>query len=340
MIGPLWGGLGGAAVRHWAARLFTSAALFWLAGLALVWYDRHGELVRERGWIRGLVAATRPYEQLPSLVAGVLLLLLMGVVVASALAAELLTLPVLRLLEGYGWWPVPLRRRWSDRRARAREEAMAVFQERSAALRVADGSGPTLSAAGAMARATRVLRTTPADPALVMPTRLGNLLRTAELRPLRKHGVDAVSCWPHLWLVLPGDSRTEITSARSALDGTVRVWLWSALFAVWTPWAWWAALVAPAAAALAYVNCLRAAGTYTVLLEAAFDVHLPLLYAAARLPAPRTAAEAVVHGERLSRYLREGSDDPELRFTPVADAEPAAGPAGTSPTAPGGAGSP
>lgn len=82
---------------------------------------------------------------------------------------------------------------------------------------------------------------------------------------------------------------------------------------------WWAAVVALVAATAAYAECVRAARTYGLLVEAAFDVHLPLLYRAARLPAPASAAEEQAYGDRLSRYLCDGSDDPAIVFVAAAE---------------------
>jgi hypothetical protein len=113
---------------------------------------------------------------------------------------------------------------------------------------------------------------------------------------------------------MPADSRTELAGARQALDLSARSWLWSVLFVLWTPWAWWAPLAALAAATGSYMSCLSAAAAFGSLVEAAFDVHLPLLYAAVRMAPPASPVDEVAYGVRLSRYLFDGSADPELRF--------------------------
>jgi hypothetical protein len=312
VLSSLWESLGGEAVRAWSARLFTSAALFWLAGSAAVWLQHNAGRVRDAGWIGAVSPTAASLRGVPPVVTAAAVIVGLLVVGASALAAERLTLPVLRLLEGYWRRPAWVRARLVRRRRAARDRAMGTYQALQRAR--ANGTRPDAADELRLARAMRTLRSTPAAPQLTMPTRFGNVLRVAETRPLRKHGVDAVACWPHLWLVLPTDSRTEIVSARQAVDGAARVWLWSVLFVAWTPWVWWAPAVAIVAGVAAYANCLRAAGTYAVLVEAAFDVHLPLLYAAVRLSPPASAADAVTAGDRLSRYLRDGSDDPRLVF--------------------------
>lgn len=130
---------------------------------------------------------------------------------------------MLRLLEGYWRRPEPLRAARVRRWVTAREEAMQTYQSLQAA-RAAGASG-TASDERALSRVTSVLRAIPSTPDLVMSTRLGNVLRVAEMRPLHKHGVDAVACWPHLWLVLPAETRTEVAAARGELDAGARAWL-------------------------------------------------------------------------------------------------------------------
>jgi hypothetical protein len=43
----------------------------------------------------------------------------------------------------------------------------------------------------------------------LMPTKLGNILRSAEIYPLRCYGMDAIVFWPRLYCVLPDDFRLD-----------------------------------------------------------------------------------------------------------------------------------
>jgi hypothetical protein len=123
------------------------------------------------------------------------------------------------------------------------------------------------------------LRRAPVSRAVTMPTRLGNLLRAAEERPNRNYGLDAVAVWPQFWLVLPKDTRDELTHARMGLESATRAWLWAALFAVWTPVEAWALPVSMiVATALYYGSLLNAAESYGDLVEASFDIHRTALY--------------------------------------------------------------
>jgi hypothetical protein len=156
----------------------------------------------------------------------------------------------------------------------------------------------------------------PAQTEKLMPTRLGNLLRAAEMRPLNKYELDAVICWPRLWLVLPDSVKKELQEARAELNTAARVWLWSLLFLIWTVWAWWAAPVGLLSALFAYRWALDAAATYCDLLESAFDLHRTDLYKALRWPIPANPVEERELGRQLTVYLRRGYYPKNLEFTP------------------------
>lgn len=118
----------------------------------------------------------------------------------------------------------------------------------------------------------------------VMPTRLGNILRCAELYPRDRYGIDTAVTWPRLYQVLPDRQVTQIAGARSDLDLLVTTAFLAALFAAvagarllaeGVPW--WRFLLcfwgAAAVAALAYRGALAAATTYGQHVRTAFDVH-------------------------------------------------------------------
>lgn len=67
---------------------------------------------------------------------------------------------------------------------------------------------------------------------------------------------------------------------QSQPNAGARGWLWGALFAIWTVWAWWALLVAAVVcAALYYGSLVPAARSYGDLVYAAFALHRFDLYA-------------------------------------------------------------
>jgi hypothetical protein len=303
VLTKFWEGLGTKLAERWAG-VATPALLFWAGGLVAYLYSRDGtrtlqNLVKE-------IARRSATEQV-ALAVGALVL-----VATSALVVQRLTLPVIRALEGY--WPV-LRlvqssfNRWrSTRLTKAEERWQALFSR-------IEAMTASWEERAEFAALDRRLRRVPSSPTSRMPTRLGDILRAAESWPGDKYGLDAVKCWPRLWLLLPDTARTELVGARGALDAAAGVWVWGLLFMVWGLWAWWAFLGGLVVAVLAYyVWMLAAAAAYGDLLEASFDVYRPQLYEALRWPLPSSPAEEREQGEALSRYMWRGSTASLPRF--------------------------
>jgi hypothetical protein len=355
MLSAFWSGLGGEFARQWVARILTPAFAFWGGGLAAVWWHSHGQDVRARGWSHELSATTAWLHQLSGLAQGLVIVAGLLLVAVSALAAERLTQPLLRLLEGYGWRPQWLRdqliggrrrryHRWDGRAADLKNRqrlGILTSQEffeleelekadpppdhpRLRELRQKRADKLNARMMGELGRYQRLLRVRPRQDAHGMPTRLGDILRAAERRPDDKYGLDAIVCWPALWLLLPAEAKTELVQARSALDGAARTWLWGALFVVWTPWTWLALPVAILVPVLAYyVSILMAATAFGDLTVTAFDLYRFLLYDALHLPRPSSPAlERSQAGPRVTRMLWSGLDDQGLQYVgPPAGAE-------------------
>jgi hypothetical protein len=233
------------------------------------------------------------------------------VVAGSAVVAERLTAPFLRLLEGY--WPGG-RPRWLWRRSvalscRRRRRLRAEWGALRAAV---DPTPADRTREGVLALR---LHGMPSED-LAMPTALGNILRAGELRPSRRYGLDAVVIWPRLWLLLPETTRQEISTARGQIDATGRAVLWVLAAVIWSPWLWWIAPIAFGIGMLIYRRgLLPAATTYSDLVEAAFDLHRVAVYKALRLPPPVSAADEPAAGAALTSYLWEGHPPESLRFT-------------------------
>jgi hypothetical protein len=305
-VTALWTGLGGKLAERWIVMIVSPAFAFWAGGVvAWTW---------QRGWPDGWqelgrrITGLTSVEQIAVAIGALLLVTVTGVAVQRA------TLPVLRLLEGY-WWSwllapaVALRARWV-RRLQGRRDALAK--------KLDEGPATPIERRRHLLLDERLRRVpTEADlrrPVRLMPTTLGNILRSSESWPVDKYGLDAVRCWPRLWLVLPDATRTELTGARADLDAVANVLVWAVLFIAWTIWAWWALPAGVIVALLAYRMLLASAAVYGDLLESCFDVHRVLLYEALGWPLPTTPAEERACGEKITRYLWRGSDDPQPRF--------------------------
>ncbi len=353
MLTAFWSGLGGEFAKRIVVRVLTPAFAFWIGGLTAVWWHAHAAGVQAHGWSFELAKTAKPFQALPALGQVVLLVGALLLLAVSALAAERLTLLVLRLLEGYWSRPVWLWRllvRASDRRRRhvaARVGELAPRQmrgglsiaeyielQRLTATPQADQKrrgelqhrreqgGLSAQDSAALARSRRLQHAMPTRPELCMPTRLGNVLRAAERLPSDKYGLDPRVCWTALWLVLPAETKTELVQARTALDTATRSWLWGVLFLVWTPWSWWAipiGLLVPAS--VYYVGMIGAAAVFGDLIVAAFDLYRTRLYDQLRLPRPTWPADEWCNGELVCQLLWGGLDEDKskLRFTDAAN---------------------
>jgi hypothetical protein len=291
-----WESVSGKLAERLTAELLAPASLFWAAGLGAWileegWSDSGGRLAH---WFGGLSGA----EQV-LLAAGAL-----GALVASAAVGEYLTRPVLRLLEGY--WPRGLRR-LRDVAIAARARRIQRAEKRLTELEVARRQrGLTPDETLEFGRLDATLRRVPAAPDLRMPTHLGDVLRAGETWPRQKYGLDAVVCWPRLWLVLPEQARTDLTQARGELDHSVAIAIWGALIVVWTFLTWWALLAAAVVASFAYLRALRAAEVFADLVESAFDVFRDALYKELGFTFPAAREDEHQTGERLTAYLWRG----------------------------------
>ncbi|QUQ63684.1 hypothetical protein JJ691_13970 [Kutzneria sp. CA-103260] len=294
----MWSGLGGKAAERWAALLTSPALLFWIGGvLAYVWANG-GLFGTDAGWSALAAVWTQTFGTTTPVSEAVLAVCALLLVAGSARLADLVTPTVLRLLEGY-WGRVagPLTAlrgkaidrkitRWRDL-ARRRSELSNGERQRYQRL-----------------NAWRV--GVPADPRDRMPTRLGNLLKAAESRPRHRYGLDAVVCWPRLWLVMPEAARTEVTAARARLDEGARLWLWSLLFCVWAVFTWWALAFALLGMIIGYRTILGGAAVYGRLVLSCHDLYRKDLYTALGWELPADAREEIRAGQRLTAFLERG----------------------------------
>lgn len=328
MLEAFWSGVGEELARSWVARVLTPAFTFWVGGLALLWWYTHPAEIASGGWVAALAASAAALGALPVLVQGALVVGVLILVAASAVVAERLTLPALRLLEGYWTRPEWLHqllvayRRWRYRRVRGRAlplqrrqqrrrlspptpaadaelmllrnklELQRTTAERERLQRLERSAPLTATERARLGRDVAWLQTTPPDDGFGMPTRFGDILRAAEYRPGNSYGLDAVTCWNALWRLLPAEARTDLTAARAGLDAAVRGWLWGALFLVWTPVTPWAAVVGLGVPLLSYrFGIVPRAIAFGELIVTSYDLHRMELYDALHLPRPTTPAD-------------------------------------------------
>lgn len=285
-------GVSGKLAEQWVATLLTPAFVFWAGGLAAY--------IHRFGWTQ----LTKWFTQYPEPLQIAILVFGLCLVAASAFIAQRFDTEVLRGLEGY-WYPgirrllQPLTRYQINRRTKLEPRWTTLNQK------LRDNTAKASDREEFMS-IDRILRTYPREDYDILPTRIGNILRSAERRPLNDYGLDAIVFWPHLWLLLPESSRKDIQEARAELNNAVRLFLWSILFSVWTIWAWWAIPVALISATFAYCWILDAAETYATLFEATFTIHRKLLYQALGWEQPKDPNEERRVGKQLRNYIWYG----------------------------------
>jgi NADH:ubiquinone oxidoreductase subunit len=283
--------VGSKLAEQWVATLLTPAFVFWAGGAAAG--------LQRFGWKPASTWFSKQPEplQIALLVGGFCL------IAASAFVVQRFDLPVLRFLEGY-WhpWLRPLRRWLIAKEVKRSQRISARWQE------LADLHPAQLTAEQRDEFVQLDWQQIHLPlPNQLMPTRLGNILRAAEQRPLEKYGLDAIVCWSRLWLLLPDTVKKDLQEARADLNTAARVWLWSLLFIVWAIWAWWAAPVGIISAIFAYYYwALDAARSYGELIEATFDLHRHLLYQSLRWNLPTEPNEERRVGRQLTEYLWRG----------------------------------
>ncbi len=289
MITAFWSGLAGKVAERAVLTLTTAAFAFWMVGF-LAWLTTTSTASREARF-----AALAPAGQLLQLL-GVIIAVI--VVVGSGVIVQRLTGPALLLLQGH--WPrflAPLRDRLVSGHFKRKEQLETRWQELFAEIE-ADHPEPSTDDRLRLARAEHALLSIeqrlnayPPRSERVAPTRLGNVLAATEGRVVDKYGLDAARCWSVLWLLLPDGARKDVADARKALDDAALGVTWSVLLLIWTPLAWWVAVLAIAAFWISYLATVRAAQLSGELIDAAYTVHRGLLYDKVGWPHPAPAAE-------------------------------------------------
>jgi cobalamin synthase len=301
--------LGAKAAERWTAALFGPATLFWAMGVTM-W------LLDHRSWNNSGERAVDWFDTLSGTEQVLVAIGALLVVTALDTFVRQFTFPVLQILEGYGLLVrLPWITAYQVRRLEEARAELAPFLQKEAPSSL---SPKELDRYSTLAE---FLRRSPAASAFIMPTRLGNILRAAETWPRDKYGLDAVICWPRLWLLLDDTGRSEISKARQELDEAILLFIWGALLLLVWGWVFFDPLVllvtvvvALAICAFAYWWAKQRAKVYGDLIEATFDVRRGDLYDALRLPKPPTPSEEPKVGTTVTGYLWWRDTPVDLQF--------------------------
>jgi hypothetical protein len=160
----------------------------------------------------------------------------------------------------------------------------------------------------------------------VMPTRLGNILKNAELYPDLRYGVNSVLVWPRLYQLLPNHYLQTIAEARGSLDFMLVIATLSGIFALasslylWIVKAkWWLFLLClcggMVVAFWAYLGALQNAFLYAQVIKAGFDLYRYKLLNQMRLPLPTSPSQEQQLWQQVNNFLYRGIPFSGLHYT-------------------------
>jgi hypothetical protein len=300
MIGTVLGQVTGQLERRFILNAFFPVLVFALAIGAALAAASDGPVAAVEAW-EGESAATKVLTAI-AVVSGVFLL-------ANLLSNGMQW--VISFFEGYTW-PTKL----LAPSARKRQLALAKKLLRKAS---EDESA-----------ADRFQNTFPVYPPTlterdVAPTRLGNILRSAESYPKNRYGVDAVRAWSRFSSLLPDPIISAMTAARTSMEFLLAVSLLSGLYAAFASvyftleavdlkWILLALSGGLGVSFSTYFAALAPAAVYGQQIRAAFDLHRLDLLRDVGMPIPATLEEERRVWGEFHRFLDRGEANPHWRY--------------------------
>jgi len=131
-----------------------------------------------------------------------------------------LNIPILRFYQGYPWQKSWLGQ-WRTRHYEAQfEAAHARWKGMRTLLRAlpSDQEHYTKISSAWNEIGLRINSEFPKDKNFLLPTRMGNIIRSFEDYPYRQYGMESVTLWPHLIAVINKDYATEMGDARTSFN--------------------------------------------------------------------------------------------------------------------------
>jgi hypothetical protein len=263
----------------------------------------------------GLVVAGAPTHRpslaiadarLAHLSIGTLILLGIGVLVLT-FAMHPLNYPLVQLVEGY-WSDLPGGHRLRLAAAAPAAGRLRALKARQDELANRDANADKLE----MAEIVETVRWLPEEPAFVLPTQLGNVLRAGEERAGSRYEYRSGTIWPRLVQLLPEQMLSQVNDLRNQLDASIRLCVLGlvavpvtvALLLRYDIW-----LLVPIGcylfAWMSYRAAVAAAKRFSVMLEVAFDLHHLALWDAMSLPRPKDLRDVLEQAPVLSRMLAD-----------------------------------
>ena len=245
------------------------------------------------------------------------------VITLVAFVLDFTQVSITRLFEGY-WAELPLLRTFGRWRRQSYEREISRLDQR---LEHLSEKIPELEAA---ARPVEPLKAElnhlterrllgfppPGFEAHLMPTRLGNLYKAAEIYPYARYGMDSVIIWPRLREVLPDKIVERLQEVKTAIDFLLLFSFLSIVFSLLAvPYLWargaqaWFVLACASGLPLGWLSyraALSPAQAYSELLKVAFDLHRKALLKALGLRAPITLSQEQALWRDISDFIFRG----------------------------------
>lgn len=165
----------------------------------------------------------------------------------------------------------------------------------------------------------------PTQPEKVMPTRLGNILRNAELYSYDRYNIDAVIMWSRLYNLFPERFIETIAEAKSSLDFMLVVSTLSSIFALFTG----VYLVIVKASGLLFITCfcgglflawltyrsaIASALLYAQQIKAGFDLYRHELLKQMHLELPKTLSEEAELWNEIGQLLYRNNRNAKIKY--------------------------
>jgi hypothetical protein len=188
-------------------------------------------------------------------------LILTIAVLALSVVLYNMNIPIIRLYEGYPWqdsWIGQLLREYRKRHYQRAKLARQRIRTLRLQLKLAGISADVRGARDSQADLARLMNNYyPNRVELVLPTRLGNVIRAFETYSSRQYGIPAINLWPRLQAVIDEKHALSLEGAKTSFDfmlhsaflsgvlavltaGAGLYWKLRTLPDLWQPWLAWA----------------------------------------------------------------------------------------------------
>ncbi len=268
---------------------------------------------------QGLGAALAMWEKLSALIQVVALLAGLVVVAFLAYLTDNFQYSITRLFEGY-WSRIPLL-------SLLRNLRVDLYKKRWEHLNTLAQSASTVTEANEITAEQLAFYPPPNHLDKMMPTKVGNILRAAELHAYDRYGIDSTIIWPRLRPLLKSEAIAPLEDKKTTLElmllmsllGILFTLTWCPVLAIFTN-RWDLFLLCTLGLPLAWIcyqNAVQSALAYGEQVKATFDLYRNDLLKALNRPIPSDTETERKEWLRLSRFFYRNLPIPPLPPAPV-----------------------